>query len=77
MRWCVIRHPEIADTAVIAEDSLEHYEARGWARVSGWATDPHLPKGQFPLAEEAPAPEPAPEPEPERKPAKSSSKESS
>jgi hypothetical protein len=59
MRWCVIRHPDLAEPAVVAEDSLQHYEDRGYERVSGWSTDPHLPGGQFPPLE---GPEPTPEP---------------
>lgn len=70
MRWCLITHPDVAAPAAIAEDSLEHYEYRGWTRVSGWTTDPHLPFAQYPPREE-----PTAEPEPQRKPAKTTSKE--
>lgn len=72
MRWCVITHPDLAGPSVVAEDSLAHYEARGYTRVSGWSTDSHLPIGQYPPLEDEPAPEPAPV-----KSAKTSSKESS
>jgi hypothetical protein len=74
VRWCLIRNDELNSSAVVAEESLASHEIRGWARISGWADDPHLPPGQFPPLEAA---EPAadPEPAPERKPAKTTSKE--
>lgn len=74
MRWCLIRHPDLAGPAVVAEDSLEHHETHGWKRISGWVDDPHVPPSQFPPLE---AVEPAadPEPAPDRKPAKTTSKE--
>lgn len=76
MRWCVIRHPDVTDAGVVPEDSIEHYEARDWVRVSDWADNAHdLKPAQYPAPESAPVPEL--EPQPDRKPAKSSSKESS
>lgn len=75
VRWCLIRHPDLADAAPapVAEDALAYYEPRGWARVSGWTTDPHTPVEAYPRHEDAPEPEP--EPKPAKTAAKSSSKE--
>lgn len=39
MRWCVIYNPELDTTAVIAEDSLEHYRLRGSRRVTEWSAN--------------------------------------
>lgn len=39
MRWCLIYSPELDTTAVIAEDSLEHYRLRGSRRVSEWSSN--------------------------------------
>lgn len=39
MRWCVIRHPDIEEPAVIPETSLVGHQYRGWQRVSGWESD--------------------------------------
>lgn len=81
MRWCVIRHPDVADPGVVPEDSIEHYEARGWTRVSGWVENgQHLNAAAFPPRED-PAPaaksEPTPEPASGRKAPAKSSEESS
>jgi hypothetical protein len=37
MRWCVIHHPELASTSVVAEDALQEHRWRGWRRVSDWS----------------------------------------
>lgn len=79
MRWCVIRHPDVRDPGVVPEDSIEHYEGHGWARVSDWVENgQHLSAAAFPPREPEPepAPDPAPEPAPARKAAKHSEESS-
>lgn len=39
MRWCVIFNQDLDSTAVIAEDSLEHYRHRGYRRISEWSVN--------------------------------------
>lgn len=46
MRFCVIRHPDVAALGTCAETALQHHKDNGWHRVSEWRGEPadfHLP----------------------------------
>lgn len=40
MRWCVVYHPELHTTGVIAESALPIHRNVGWFRVTDWAENP-------------------------------------
>lgn len=42
MRWSVVYHPDLQQSAVIPESALENHRARGWRRISDWVTDQTL-----------------------------------
>lgn len=82
MRWCVIYSPDLDSTAVIAEDSLEHYRNLGWRRVTEWADNSDdlkaaVARGETTLVLDADLDAPEPEPTPAKKAAAKQDKENS
>lgn len=60
--WCLIRHPDVTVPGICPEASLELQRARGWYRVSDWASGPD---GLVATADVDLDAEPVPDPEPQ------------